>query len=80
MDWTVHDAGQRLGELMALATTEGPQKINGVGGAAVVVVAESAYRVMAGEQPTLKDLILNGPSLEGVILNRDESPARDAGL
>ncbi|MGF1633340.1 MAG: ribbon-helix-helix domain-containing protein [Phycisphaerae bacterium] len=41
-----------------------------------------AHQAMAGlgQGATLKDRILNGPSLEGVDLERDRSPARDAEL
>lgn len=34
----------------------------------------------ASEPPSLKDLIMNGPSLEGVLLPRDRSPIREVEL
>jgi antitoxin Phd len=79
MDWKLADAKNRLSELVTLATVEGPQTIRRHD-AAVVVVAETTYRLLTGEQPSLKDLLLNGPSLEGVIPERDRSPMRTVEL
>ena len=76
MEWQMVDAEHRLGELLSRATNEGPQTIRN-GGAAVVVIAEPAYRALTGAAPSsLKQLLLDGPSLEGVGLDRDPSPPR----
>lgn len=79
MDWKLAEAKNRLSELVTLATTVGPQTIRRHD-ATVVVVSESTYRELAGEQPSLKDLILNGPSLEDVLPPRDRSPMREVGF
>ena len=79
MDWKLADAKNRLSELVTLATTEGPQTIRRHGDA-VVVVAESTWRQLTGERPSLKSLLLNGPSLEDVLPARDPSPMRDPDL
>ena len=79
MEWKLADAKNKPSEVVTRAETEGPQTIRR-NGTAVVVVAESTYRQLTGETQTLKDLLLNGPSLDGVVLPRDRSPARGAGL
>jgi antitoxin Phd len=79
MEWKLADAKNRLSELVTLAATEGPQTIRRHD-AAVVVVAESTYLTLIGQRPSLKELILNGPSLEGVDVDRDRSPMRSVDL
>jgi antitoxin Phd len=79
MEWKLADAKNRLSELVTKASKEGPQTIRRHD-AAVVVISEETYRTLIGERPTLKDLLLNGPSLEGLDLTRDRSPMRDVEL
>ena len=75
MEWKLAEAKNRLSELVTRALTEGPQTIRRHN-AAVVVVDESEYRSLVGERPSFKQLLLAGPSLEGVIPPRDSSPMR----
>ena len=79
MEWKLADAKNRLSELVTKASTEGPQTIRRHD-AAVVVVSEETYLTLTGERPTLKDLLLNIPSLEGIDLERDRSPMREVEL
>jgi antitoxin Phd len=79
MEWKLADAKNRLSELVTLAATEGPQTIRRHD-AAVIVIAEPDYRALTGERPTLKYLLLEGPSLEGVIPDRDHSVMRSVEL
>jgi antitoxin Phd len=75
MEWKLAEAKNRLSELVTRASTEGPQTIRRHN-AAVVVVDESDYRALVGKRPSFKQLLLAGPSLEGVIPSRDPSPVR----
>ncbi len=79
LDWKLADAKNRLRELVVLVLTEGPQRIR-LRGDAVVVLSEARYRALTGERPTLRDMLLHGPSLEGVELERDRSLPRDIEL
>jgi len=79
MDWKLSDAKNRLSELVTRASTEGPQVIRRHD-AAVVVIAEETYRTLIGERPTLKELLLNGPTLDDLVVERDRSPMRDVVL
>ncbi|MDP9173591.1 MAG: type II toxin-antitoxin system Phd/YefM family antitoxin [Planctomycetota bacterium] len=79
MEWKLAEAKNRLSELVTLATTEGPQTIRRLNDA-VVVIAEPAYRALSGEVPTFKQLLLDGPSLEGIIPKRGSEPMRSVEL
>ncbi len=79
MEWKLADAKNRLSELVNRAMDEGPQWIRRRNDA-FVVVSEREYQKLVGERPTLKQSILNGPSLDGVDLDRDQSPMRDVEL
>lgn len=79
MEWKLADAKNRLSELVNKVTQEGPQWIRRRNDS-FVVVSEREYKKLVGERPTLKQSILNGPSLGGIDLSRDQSPMRDAEL
>ena len=79
MEWKLSDAKNRLSELVNRVIDEGPQLIRRRNDA-FVVLTEEAYKELAGERPSLKELLLEGPSLEGVDLSRNRSGMRDAGL
>jgi antitoxin Phd len=79
MEWKLAEAKKRLSELVAKATTEGPQTIRWHDGA-VVIISESSYRALTGEHPTFKQLLLTAPSFEGLIPERDHSSMREAEL
>lgn len=75
MDWPLADAKNKLSEVMTRALTDGPQRITRRG-QAVVVLSETEYRRLTGEDETLSDYLLNGPDLSGLDLERDPSPMR----
>ncbi len=79
MEWKIAEAKSRLSELVAMATREGPQIIRGQD-ESVIVVSEPAYNALIGQGPTLKELLLNGPSLDGILQGRDPLPAREVSL
>jgi hypothetical protein len=75
MDWRMKDAETRIGEIIDKALSEGPQTILLEGEAVVVVKAEDYSRLVP--RPSFKAYLLNGPSLEGLDLERDKSLPRD---
>jgi len=72
--WSIADAKSRLSEVLNRAEQQ-PQVITRRGHR-FVLVAAADYARLIGATPSMKDLILKGPSLEGVDLTRDASAAR----
>jgi prevent-host-death family protein len=77
-EWTIADAKSKLSEVLNLAEQEA--QIITRRDRQYVVMDGDAYRRLTGAQPTLKDLILGGPSLDGVDLKRDQSAGRELEL
>ncbi len=77
-EWSVADAKSKLSEVLNRAEREA--QVITRRDRRYVVMDDDHYRQLTGATPTLKDLILNGPSLEGVDLNRDRSPDRELDL
>jgi antitoxin Phd len=78
-EWKLADAKNRFSELVDLALGEGPQRISRRKDT-VVVLSLADYEKLVKKAPTLKDFLLRGPSLEGLDLQRDQTPARDVRL
>ncbi len=79
MEWTAAEAGPRLDELIALAMTEGPQRVRNREDT-VVVIASDAYERLVSRGMTFKEFLRSGESFEGLDLERDRSPGRDIDL
>lgn len=79
MTWNLADAKNRLSELVNLALSQGPQTITRRKDA-VVVLSAAAYEELIGKRRSFKEFLFEGPSFEGLQLDRDRSPMRDAGL
>lgn len=78
IEWTIADAKSKLSEVLNRAEREA-QIITRRDRQYIVLDADE-YRRLTGTRPSLKDLILSGPSLEGVDLNRDHSSDRELDL
>jgi prevent-host-death family protein len=79
MDWKLADAKNRFSEVVNRALTEGPQTVRRRKDT-VVVISEVEYERLAGKRPSFKEFLMNGPSFEGLDLERDQSPMRDVEL
>ena len=67
-----------LDEMLDRVVANGPQVVDISGRAKVVILPEEDYRLLSERKPTFKEFLLKMmPSLEGVELTRDQSPARD---
>lgn len=77
-EWNIADAKSKLSEVLNCAEKEA-QIITRRNRQYVVLDGEE-YERLKGNLPSLKDLILSGPSLEGVDLQRDESSERELEL
>jgi len=76
--WSIADAKSKLSEVLNLAQQQ-PQIITRRNRQYVVLDGDE-YQRLKGITPSLKQLILHGPSLEGVKLERDQSPGREIEL
>mgnify|MGYP001021912106 CR=1 FL=1 len=79
MTWNLAEAKNRLSEVVNLALSEGPQTITRRNDTVVVLSAET-YAKLTGQRQSFKDFLMTGPSLEGLDLERDQSPMRDVEL
>jgi len=76
--WSIADAKSRLSEVLnraereAQVITRRQRRYVGVEG--------HEYERLTGALPSLKELILEGPSLDGIDLERDHSSGRDVPL
>ena len=82
MSWTLARAKDRLSEVIRRAANEGPQTISVRGRDAAVVVSKAEFDRLDPTKPrrNFKEFLLAIPSLEGVDLTRDETPAPDVEL
>ena len=82
MNWSLAEAKDRLSEVVRRAEAEGPQPISERGREAAVVISAADFRRLKdpGAPRNFSDWLLNGPSLDGIDLERDQSPGREADL
>ncbi len=78
--WQLAEAKNKFSELVERAIAEGPQLVTRHGRDAVVVVSASEYHRLTGRRQGFKEYLCAGESLDGVVLDRDQNPARDAEL
>ncbi len=79
MDWKLSEAKNRLSEVVTRALSECPQRITRRGDS-VVVLSEAEYARLQGSRPAFIDYLMNGPSLDGIDVERNRSPMRDITL
>ena len=77
MSWQLAEAKNKLSEVVRQALTKGPQRITRRD-EAVMVIAESEYKRLTGQNPSFKEFLLGPvPDLEDLDLSRDPSPERE---
>lgn len=79
MEWSMTQAKKQFNDVVDKAMQEGPQKIR-YKKKYVVVMKEEDYQELSSPKKSLKELILNGPSLEGLDLERIKTPMRELEL
>ncbi len=73
--WSIADAKSKLSEVLTRA--EEQAQIITRRDRQYVVLDGDEYQRLKGSLPSLKELILKGPSLEGLDLHRDPSKGRE---
>lgn len=79
MIWKLADAKNRLSEVVNLALKEGPQTITRRGDE-LVLISKEQYLRETGRRESFLDFLMDGPSLEGVDLDRSGEPMREVSL
>jgi antitoxin Phd len=82
VSWTLARAKDQLSEVIRRAEDEGPQTITVRGRETAVVLSKSEYDQLDPAKPrrNFKEFLLAIPSLEGIDLSRDKTPAPDVEL
>ena len=80
MEWQLADAKNRFSELVEQAIKAGPQTVKRRGVDAVIVVSVEHYKRLTRTRNSFKNHLMNGPSFEGLNLERDFSPPRELKL
>jgi prevent-host-death family protein len=70
--WRLHEAKNRLSEVVDLTLKEGPQIATRRGKEAVVILAVDQYRRLTGQPPCLIDCLLNAPRGKPLLLERSQ--------
>lgn len=80
MEWKLAEAKNKFSEVVNRALKEGPQRVRRRKDS-VVVLSEEDYARLRGERVSLKAFLRGeGPSLEGVDLERSRGAMRDVEL
>lgn len=77
--WQLAEAKNKFSEVFTRAMRDGPQRVCRRN-ETVVILSEAEYDRLAGrpaKKMSLGEYLLQGPSLEGVDLERDRSPGRE---
>jgi hypothetical protein len=77
MEWNVAEAREKFGELLDTVDTEGPQEIRR--GDKVYVILPQARQPLRARN-RLVEIIINGPSWEGVQIKRIPGNMREVDL
>ncbi len=79
MDWNLADAKNRFSELVNLALTSGPQRVNRRKDS-VIVMSITEYERLKKKRVTFKNYLMQGESFDELDLERDSSASRDLTL
>jgi prevent-host-death family protein len=82
LSWTLATAKDQLSEVIRRAEKDGPQTITVRGKEAAVILSKAEFDRLDPRKPrrNFKEFLLAIPSLEGVDLTRDDTPAPDIEL
>lgn len=79
--WQLQDAKARFSEVIKSARKEGPQQVTVRGKPSAVVISVEEYEAMRRQRPGFVELMRNSPLVGAeIVIERDNSPARDVSL
>jgi prevent-host-death family protein len=76
MRWQVHEAKQRLSELIRRALTDGPQVVTRQGEDVAVVISMDEYRRLRSPRTDFREFLRAVPDIDGLGIARDREPTR----
>ncbi len=76
MSWQLAEAKNQFSEVFTKTIEEGPQFVTRRN-QEIVLMSKEEYLRLTGQKPTFLEVLMSGPSLEGVDLGRDTSSMRD---
>ena len=77
--WQLQEAKARLSEVIKRAGAEGPQVVTLRGVEAAVVLSIADYRRLEAGRPTIKDVLLGGPTLDDDVIDLINDRSKDVG-
>lgn len=75
--WQLAEAKNKFSEVVRRALTEGPQYVSRRGERVVVVSAAEWEKAQPPKRKPLGQYLIEGPSLEGLDIERDKSEGRE---
>ena len=69
-----------LDDILDRVEAEGAQPLELSGRRRMIILPEEQFRLLKERKPTFKEFLLSMPSLEGIDLTRDRTPARDVDI
>lgn len=79
MTWKLAEAKNKFSEVVRMALTKGPQRIERRDDA-VYLLSEADYQRLTGEKPDFIEFLLNAPDMSELDLGRDKTPMRELDL
>ena len=76
MAWQLADAKNKFSEVFTKTIEEGPQFVTRRN-EEIVLISKDEYQRLTDEKRGFLEVLMSGPSLEGLDLSRDKSPMRD---
>jgi prevent-host-death family protein len=76
MRWQVHEAKQRLSELIRRALTDGPQVVTRQGEDVAVVISMDEYRRLRSPRTDFREFLRAVPDIDELGIRRDREPTR----
>lgn len=74
--WQLQQAKTHLSKVIAQAKNEGPQVITRHGNEEAVLLSIENYRALVASQPDLKSLLLSGPKVDDLLIERNRDTGR----
>jgi prevent-host-death family protein len=76
MTWQLQEAKQKFSKLVRATLEDGPQVVTRHGEAVVVVISAEEFKRLKGKKRSLKEVLLSGPPLDDLEIERSKEPTR----
>jgi len=76
MTWQIQEAKQKFSQLVRATLEDGPQVVTRHGEEVVVVISVEEFNRLKGKKRSLKEVLLSGPLLDDLEIERSKEPTR----